>query len=1250
MMGGLGGFTNLGSVNQEANTGISKTDMYSSFNSSMHATSKHVPVRRITPDDLPSAYDACDFPYLGALAGVTWNCRSLCGQQSSAKVHFVSKLLAKHDFVVLSETRQSVERELFTEGILSSTVTIYSSFLDTYKGGVCIIVKKSFLERFDKSVKWKVIEKGRLASLTCRGRGGCLQIIAVYLDPSSIAQRTQSIRHLPSLMRQDVHTLIAGDFNFVMIPSDRISKTTGESQLNRGDRSNTATWSEVLFSARLSEFAQPMHTCESSFGWSRIDRVFSNIHPADLATMTSSCHLLSHPRFMSDHSPVSFRVAARRRSKQFVSVPAWTVTHPEYKAELEGEFRFLCESARHDSPDGRISSMQKLSLLKKAAANAARHIRNLCADSIASCTSHRLACTMAFIKFVHDNDLEGAKAMQKKYVKLREVQVAANVKTSAAFIRIKDLAVELMQIDVKERAEGMQKLERSLPREQVQRKQTKIQSSLRRLTPGGSAEIGAVLREDGEIVTEVNAIADALNKHWQETFSGKSTDPVLRREWLQRIRNKFKVDAGALKPSIKDAKDAIDMMSPSASGPDGVPFECYKAARDLAAEVFFEVATSMINGEEIPDESFNHAFMICLPKDHECVNSDGTRVYAPSCTRPISIVDTANRILACIFKLALERAIGHRISTAQKGFLLGRSMLQNVLDIDYAAHTISLKSRTGAILLFDFKAAFPSLAHEMLWDVLEVSGIDPCFVAVIQAFYKRNHHFIKVKGEFFEGIDVCSGVRQGCPLSGILFAICVDVLLEKLADVTKDPEAVCAFADDTAAVIQDYRRSMPILAMLFKQFQQISGLQLNVKKTIFIPLWRVYDLKALKAYLKECSGFWSDILVCDQGKYLGFHIGPGAGNKSFEKPLKKFERAVDYWSSLRMGIFMNTLAFNIYIVTLLEYVAQLQEVTPEVVDKEKAALRKLAPGPGNWIMPTDLEHLKQFGFPAEFRTILITAAAAKLRVCDDVAKDAADKHRALQMLWLESSHRPFSQWHGRSFFTVLHTNVETLRQRGITLDNVHVACSSGASRQRCCDKSISFQKEARSMIQMAWRKYSLENRVRSRLTRWRFIGPEAHVARRVCSNFPVLHEYCRPCVTSSYLRTIFNGWPTSARMRTMQGASPIGQCALGCGGIDRIEHYSMCPHIWAFFRMERPRGLGLPDRLRSLEGFMMAERGMTKVEKVAMAIGVYAACKTIAQARRSELDVVPTRMLRLHAKEAIRGSKACKLLNLGRAT
>ena len=68
--------------------------------------------------------------------------------------------------------------------------------------------------------------------------------------------------------------------------------------------------------------------------------------------------------------------------------------------------------------------------------------------------------------------------------------------------------------------------------------------------------------------------------------------------------------------------------------------------------------------------------------------------------------------------LPIKKALGY-----QKGFLEGRSMLKNVLDIDFAAHRVSVKSRTGAILLFDFRAAFPSISHSYLMKVLTYLGL-----------------------------------------------------------------------------------------------------------------------------------------------------------------------------------------------------------------------------------------------------------------------------------------------------------------------------------------------------------------------------------------------------------------------------------------------------------------------------------------------------------------------------------------------
>ena len=166
-------------------------------------------------------------------------------------------------------------------------------------------------------------------------------------------------------------------------------------------------------------------------------------------------------------------------------------------------------------------------------------------------------------------------------------------------------------------------------------------------------------------------------------------------------------------------------------GPDAVLFEVYRALGDVAVELFWEVANAMLDGSAIPDKDFNLALMVCIPKCADGFLDDNTPLYSAGGTRPISIVDASSRILASKFCAALEKQVGHRIEQAQKGFLKQRQMLRNVLEVDLAAQKISVKSRSGAIMLFDFRAAFPSLSHDMTWDTLEISGVDPQFIKVI---------------------------------------------------------------------------------------------------------------------------------------------------------------------------------------------------------------------------------------------------------------------------------------------------------------------------------------------------------------------------------------------------------------------------------------------------------------------------------------------------------------------------------------
>ncbi len=86
------------------------------------------------------------------------------------------------------------------------------------------------------------------------------------------------------------------------------------------------------------------------------------------------------------------------------------------------------------------------------------------------------------------------------------------------------------------------------------------------------------------------------------------------------------------------------------------------------------------------------------------------------------------------------------ISDMQQGFLSGRCMLSDVIDIDWNAMTVSLKDARGVMLLFDFKAAFPSIAHSFLKDSLKSLGLPPHAISLVEALYDQNKCNISFQG------------------------------------------------------------------------------------------------------------------------------------------------------------------------------------------------------------------------------------------------------------------------------------------------------------------------------------------------------------------------------------------------------------------------------------------------------------------------------------------------------------------------
>ena len=107
-------------------------------------------------------------------------------------------------------------------------------------------------------------------------------------------------------------------------------------------------------------------------------------------------------------------------------------------------------------------------------------------------------------------------------------------------------------------------------------------------------------------------------------------------------------------------------------------------------------------------------------------------------TKPLSLGNMDGKLFARALKYCLEDVVDELATQIQRGFIRGRRMFKNIVDIEMEAMRISVTSKNGALVLFDFGAAFPSLSHELLWEVMWRIGIPTKTLKAVQALYQDN--------------------------------------------------------------------------------------------------------------------------------------------------------------------------------------------------------------------------------------------------------------------------------------------------------------------------------------------------------------------------------------------------------------------------------------------------------------------------------------------------------------------------------
>ncbi|KAJ3588088.1 hypothetical protein NHX12_011683 [Muraenolepis orangiensis] len=145
--------------------------------------------------------------------------------------------------------------------------------------------------------------------------------------------------------------------------------------------------------------------------------------------------------------------------------------------------------------------------------------------------------------------------------------------------------------------------------------------------------------------------------------------------------------------------------------------------------------------------------------------------------RPVSLLCVDYKLLSKALATRLGRAVEQVIHRDQTYCVPGRSMVDNVhLIRDVLEVSSSLDINTGLISL-DQEKAFDRVEHSFLWKVMEKFGFSAGFIAKIKVLYNNIESVLKFNGGLCAPFRVCRGVRQGCALSGMPYALSLEPLL-----------------------------------------------------------------------------------------------------------------------------------------------------------------------------------------------------------------------------------------------------------------------------------------------------------------------------------------------------------------------------------------------------------------------------------------------------------------------------------------